>query len=463
MARPKATSSLFWRTFILLSLLIVFTAVGWIQSYRVLNELPYASNAARQITTLASLTRYALITADPIYRADLLYILASRHGLRVLPREPEDAVTPLANEYTASNSIIIEDIEGLVRQDLGQDTVLASSVNAERGLWVSVNIDDDAYWIKASSSLLKPPYGTTWLWWALSALIASVLLTTFIAHRLVSPLARLTECARVFGRGDKPPALPEASGPEEIREVNKSFNRMVEDITRMERDREMLLAGVSHDLRTPITRLMLETEMAGLPEETRANMVSDLEQMHSIVNQFMDYARRSTQKLELVSLSDTVFAVIGNMRLEVDPSVRLTTDVEPGVYVKAHPLELSRVVQNIFTNAMRYGRGDDGMLTLNVRLTKDAEGVKLAIADSGAGLDMTQADRLMRPFERGESARSGATGSGLGLAIVDRIVRRSKGRVQLSTTAPHGLTVTVVMPEASQDAGKEPEPEEEEA
>ena len=132
-----------------------------------------------------------------------------------------------------------------------------------------------------NSTLINPSYGTTWIWWAMAAFMASILGATMLTRRVVEPLSTLSNYARNFGRGVMPASLPEDSGPEEIREVNSSFNRMVQDITRMEKDREMLLAGVSHDLRTPITRLRLETEMADLPEDTRRNMVSDLEQMEN--------------------------------------------------------------------------------------------------------------------------------------------------------------------------------------
>ncbi len=438
------TPNLFWRTFILLILLIMFCVMGWLQSFRVLNETPYAVSAARQIVTMANLTRYALVSADPLFRPDLLLVLASREGLRILPKENGDEVTPLVGEYSSPSSV--SDIEAIVRHELGPDTVLASSVNGERGLWVSISIDGDNYWLMTNSTLINPTYGTTWLWWALAAFVASILGATLITRRLIAPLNKLSATARDFGRGMTPVSLPEDSGPEELREVNSSFNRMVLDITRMENDREMLLAGVSHDLRTPITRLRLETELADLPEDTRKAMVSDLEQMESIVNQFMAYARRSNQPLESVCLSKTVSDAIAGARLEIDPAVRITTNIDPEVWVQAHPIELSRVVQNLFTNALRYGRSEDGMLYLNVTVERRKDQALLTVADQGAGLDMSQADRVMRPFERGDSARGGVTGTGLGLAIVDRIVRRSEGSVQLATSNPHGLTVIIKMP-----------------
>ena len=436
--------NLFWRTFVLLILLIILSVIGWVQSFRVLNELPYTRSTAEQIVSMANLTRYALITADPRYRPDLLMVLASREGVRILPKEEGDAVAPLVVVSNYSSSVA--DIEAMVRRELGQDTVLASRVNGEKGLWVSFSIEGDEYWLLTKSTLINPSYGTGWLWWALAALVGTILGSVLISQRLSSPLKQIADYARKVGRGLTPPSLPEDSGPSELREVNSAFNRMVQDIQNMENGREMLLAGVSHDLRTPITRLRLEAEIADLPDETRESMVSDLEQMEMIVNQFMDYARRSDQPMDRVSLSETVQTAISTARIEIDGSIRLTSDIAPDVYVMAHPLELSRVVQNLFTNAMRYGRSDDSLLYLTVTVKKEKGSAVLVVADQGPGLDPSQTERVLRPFERGDASRSGVSGTGLGLAIVDRIVRRSGGRVNLGASAPHGLTVTIQMP-----------------
>ena len=452
MANPQNTRApnLFWRTFILMMLLIVFCVMGWLQSFRVLNETPYAIGAARQIVTMANLTRYALISADPFYRPDLLMVLASREGLRILPKESSDVAMPLSSDVGSPWSVA--DIENYVHTHLSPDTVIASAVNGEHGLWVSISIDGDEYWLMSNLTLINPSYGTTWIWWALASLVASILGATALTRRVIDPLNKLSAAARAFGRGTMPQNLPEESGPIELREVNSSFNRMVQDITRVENDREMLLAGVSHDLRTPITRLRLETEMANLPEDTRNNMISDLEQMETIVNQFMAYARRSTQPMEKINLSETVRRAISTARLEIDPAVKLKTDIEDDILIHANPIEFSRVVQNLFTNALRYGKSEDDLLHLSVEVYREKTGAVLTVSDKGPGLDMSQADRLMRPFERGDSARGGVTGTGLGLAIVDRIVRRSDGTVTLENNKPHGLRVKIRLPLADQKA-----------
>ena len=442
--------SLFWRTFILLCGLIFFSVVGWLQSFRVLSELPYSQGVAQHIVSTANLTKYALVTADPLFRVDLLKLLAAREGLLLSPREPTDRVQVLSGD--GFNGLI----EQLVKHSLGADTVLASSVNDVAGLWVSVDIDGDAYWMQTDSGILDPPLGTAWLWWALAACLASLFGATLLTRHVIDPLAKLSLVATQLGQGKVPDPLPEDAGTAEIQAVNMSFNHMVQDLRRMEADRELLLAGVSHDLRTPITRLHLEVELADLPEDSRAAMVSDLEQMENIVNQFLSYARHSHEEQELVNLGEAVEAAMSNARLSNDTSIKVTSSIAPNVFVMAHPLELSRAVQNLFTNAMRYGRSDDGILRLHVTadLARDGKNAVLAVGDEGAGLPAAERERVMRPFERGESARSGVTGTGLGLAIVERIVRRSGGCVQLDDMTPHGLLVRVIFPVTDPEAHK---------
>ncbi len=448
--RSNHRPSLFWRTFILLCGLIFFSVVGWLQSFRVLSELPYSQGVAQHIVSTANLTKYALVTADPLFRVDLLKLLAAREGLLLSPRDATDKVVVLSGD--GFNGLI----EQLVKHQLGQDTILASSVNGVSGLWVSVDIDGDAYWMQTDSGILNPPLGTAWLWWALAACLASLFGATLLTRHVIDPLAKLSQVAAQLGQGKVPDPLPEDAGTAEIQAVNMSFNRMVQDLRRMEADRELLLAGVSHDLRTPITRLRLEVELADLPEDSRTAMVSDLEQMENIVNQFLSYARHSHEEQELVNLGEAVQNAMSNARLASDSTVKITSHIAPNVFIVAHPLELSRAVQNLFTNAMRYGRSEDGILRLHITtgLTDNGKNAMLTVGDEGAGLPEDQRERVMRPFERGESARSGVTGTGLGLAIVDRIVRRSSGSVQLDSMDPHGLLVRVGFPAADPAAIK---------
>lgn len=217
--------------------LIFFSVVGWLQSFRVLSELPYSQGVAQHIVSTANLTRYALVTADPLYRKDLLTVLAAREELLISPRENTDRVRPLPND--GFNSLI----EQLVKANLGQSTVLAAEVNGIKGLWVSVDIDGDAYWLQTSDELLDPPYGTSWVWWAVAACLASLFGATLLARHVIKPLEALSAASKQLGQGQVPDPLPENSGTAEIQAVNISFNRMVQDLRRMDADRELLLAG----------------------------------------------------------------------------------------------------------------------------------------------------------------------------------------------------------------------------
>lgn len=447
--KPTRSPSLFWRTFLLLCGLIFFSVIGWLQSFRVLSELPYSQGIAQQIVSTANLSKYALISADPLYRTDLLRLLATREGLQISPREPTDKIEPIPDN--GMNQLI----EQLVKKQLGAETILANAVNDVHGLWVTVTIDGEEYWLQTRADLLDPPFGTTWLWWALGAALVSLFGATLLTQHVIWPLRRLSSFATQVGQGKTPPPLPEDEGTSEIQAVNRNFNHMVQDLRRMEADRELLLAGVSHDLRTPITRLRLEVELATLPEDSRQAMISDLAQMENIVDQFLSYARKSHENQAIINMNEALRSALSNTRLAGDETVELETEFAEDLCVIAHPLELTRAIQNLFTNAQRYGRSEDGILRLKASISRiDKKEAQFVVADKGPGVPKDQLARVMRPFERGESARSGATGTGLGLAIVERIVKRSGGRVELSANDPHGLVVRLIFPIATAQCQK---------
>lgn len=437
--------SLFWRTFTLLMLLLVITALAWLQSFRVLSEVPFSKGVSQQIVSTVNLTRYALISSDPNTRPDLLHILAYREGVRILPKESNDSWKPLVAQGS-----IAELIELQTKEVLGKNTIVAGMVNDEPGVWVSMEIEGDDYWLLIRSDLLDPPFGTAWIWWAFVAFLVGTMGATVLTQRTVRPLAELSAAAKKLGRGEKPDPLPENTRTAEIEAVNRSFNHMVQELERMEDDRELLLAGVSHDLRTPLTRMRLEIELSNLSEDSRDAMVSDLEQMESIVNQFMAYAKRSKQPLERVDLGAAVYGTIDDMRLRSKDDVRIETSIMGNLFVMAHPTELVRAIQNLLVNADRYGRTqENGLLDLNIQVLRQGEEAVLRICDKGVGIPQEEMDRVVRPFERGDTARGGAKGAGLGLAIVVRVVKRSGGRIILSSNHPHGLIVELIMPLAN--------------
>lgn len=440
----KTQSSIYWRTFTLLMLLLLATSLVWFQSFRVLSEVPFSRGISQQIISTANLTRYALISADSTYRPDLLHILAFREGVRIIPKENTDNWEPL----TAQGNIVAL-VQAQTREVMGQDTIIAGSVNGEHGLWVSMNIEGDDYWLLIRDDLLDPPFGTAWLWWAFLAFFFGTVGASILTQRTVAPLRQLSNAAKKLGRGEVPEPLPEDAKSSEINAVNESFNHMVQELQRMGKDRELLLAGVSHDLRTPLTRLRLEVELADLPDYTQEAMVSDLEQMENIVKQFMGYAQQSNQPLERVDLGLAANDTLHNTRMQGKDNVRVETSIMSNIFVMAHPTELTRAIQNLIVNADRYGRNEDGILDLNIQVFPQGTDAVLRVCDKGKGVPPEEMARVIRPFERGDTSRGGAKGAGLGLAIVNRVVKRAGGKVHLYTNHPHGLIVELVMPLAN--------------
>jgi two-component system osmolarity sensor histidine kinase EnvZ len=440
MATAFRSPSLFWRTLLLVLLLIVASLGAWIQSFRVFERGPRAQTIAQQVVSVVNITRAALVYSDPFVRRDLLAELAANEGVRIYPLEPEDAVRPLPD------AALLKMAERHIVEKLGSDTRVAAEVNGIRGLWVSLTLDDDHYWVFIDRDPAARTFGTQWTGWAAVALLLSLIGAVLITRLINRPLAQLSRAAADLGSGRQPLPLPE-TGPVEIRTVNQNFNRMVTDLGKLEADRAVLLAGISHDLRTPLARLRLELEMADLPEEVRNAMVGDIEQIDSIVRQFLDYARKEPQApAEDIDLAALVEAAVRRLRIEAQPASHVELRLAR-LKVRGHRTELDRAMDNLLTNAVRYGRDPaSGELNLTVSLMRSDDLVIVGVADCGPGVPTDQIERLLRPFERGEAARSGSGGAGLGLPIVDRIARMHGGSLRLLANAPHGLRAELALP-----------------
>jgi two-component system osmolarity sensor histidine kinase EnvZ len=223
---------------------------------------------------------------------------------------------------------------------------------------------------------------------------------------------------------------------------------MVDDLNRIESDRAVILAGISHDLRTPISRMLLEVEMAKLSDEARTGMQSDLAQMDGIIGQFLDYAKPTdVASFAPIDLSELLeLAAQEASRL---PDVRITTHIDSGVTAMGNPIELNRVVNNLIENARRYGKtGDSEFVDIDLICCIEGGKVLIELGDHGDGIPESEMDRLRRPFTRLDVARGQANGSGLGLAIVERVIRRHSGKLHLRNRHDHGLIIEITLPAA---------------
>jgi two-component system osmolarity sensor histidine kinase EnvZ len=431
-------SGLFWRTFFLLAFMIAASMAAWVASYRIIEQTPRANQIAAQVISVVTITRAALTHSAPDLRRELLFDLSSNEGIRVYPLEASDRIEP------PINSRMMQVIQESVRAGLGNKTLFARAVNDVAGFWISFTISDDEYWLMLDRDRVEGGSGVQWLGWGAVTLLLSLLGALMISGLINQPLARLTAATRALANGQRPSPLPER-GPTEVRETNHSFNQMVDDLDRVESDRALVLAGISHDLRTPLARMQLELEMAGLQEEARAGMRSDLEQMDAIIGQFLDYARPTDsarfKQIDMTSLLKQTAQEIARL-----PDVLVTTAIDDNATILGTPIDIKRIVNNLIENARRYGKkAGEHYVDIDLACRIEGDKVIVEVADHGPGVPEEEIERLLRPFTRMDEARSQANGAGLGLAIVDRIVKRHGGKLHLSNRNGGGLVVQIVL------------------
>jgi two-component system osmolarity sensor histidine kinase EnvZ len=434
--RSWLRSGLLWRTFLLLAFLIAVSMAAWVASFRVVERAPRSEQIAAQVDSIVTITRAALLHSAPMLRRELLLDLATTQGIRIYPKELTD------NMEALPDTELVRLVTANVRKRLDKRTEFAGEVNGEEGFWVSFYIDDDDYWLMLDSDLIEGASSIQWIGWAGVTLLLSLVGAVFISRLINQPLARLSTAARAIARGKSPPVLPE-SGPAEIRDANRSFNQMVQDLKQVESDRAVILAGISHDLRTPIARMLLEVEMGSLSDEAKRGMQSDLAQMESIIAQFLDYARPAEPGTHAkFDLSAVVKQTVQEAQRSTDSELHCA--VLDDLYVIGNPVEIARAVSNLIENARRYGKSTlSRQAEIEVCARGDEGEVLIEVSDKGVGIPESKIPYLLRPFTRMDSARSQANGAGLGLAIVDRIVQRHRGKLDIKNREGGGLAVRI--------------------
>ena len=435
-------SGLFWRTFILLGALTTTSMTAWVGMISVVQHDPQVQQISAQVVSVVTITHAALTHSAPELRRELLFDLVSNEGIRVFTLEADDQVDP------PPDNALMPDIQKLVRAKLGQDTRFSSKVNGVSGFWVSFKIDDDQYWLMLERERIRGLTGIQWLGWASVVSLISLLGAAFISSLVNLPLRRLTKATRAFAQGMRPDPLPE-KGPNEILEANRSFNQMVLQLQQVESDRAVILAGISHDLRTPLARMQLEVEMAHLSDEAREGIQSDIDQMDAIIGQFLDYAR-PTEASSFINVDiSELLADVAHDAARI-PDVRVQTGIEPGVHAMGNATDLKRVINNLVENARRYGKTPGQDITeidigCSIKGTGAASRVVIEVQDHGAGVPDDQIGQLLKPFTRLDTARGQANGAGLGLAIVDRVLQRHGAELRVRNRDGGGLAIQILM------------------
>ncbi len=482
--------SLLWRTFVIIAVLMFVSVLAWVQLFRFYEREPRARQISQQIIAILNLTRAALISSRPEARSALMREISATEQIEIYPVEPNEK---LESAPAPARPIAVL-VEALVREKAGAATRFAFRRNGEEGLWVSFRIDEDEYWMRMSRERIEPPLPWDWLGWGALAVSIALLGAYWLVRRVTQPLRSLASAARAVGRGEPAPRQEE-TGAREMIEVAHAFNQMAQDLKSQEANRALVLAGISHDLRTPLSRLRLGIEMSS-DATFRDGMVADIEQMDAVIGQFLEFARagrdesRPGEEVDLTALAAELTAHYASLAHPVTTAAPTEApgDTENAVKAIARPAPLKRALMNLIDNALRYavprssqpettgadadaegGAGTartraepEAIATttpalIEIAVSRTAQQAMIEIRDRGPGIPLADVERVKQPFTRLDEARgsndgtvdSAQGGSGLGLAIVDRIVRQCDGRFELLPRDGGGLIARITLAVAS--------------
>jgi len=423
--------SLFGRLALLLLMVVAVSQATAIFLYR----QDRATLVARQfsdtkVVQLQAL-RAALAATELHERSQTLARLGEEYGARIVSDDAREfrGVTP-------QNPQLVELGERL-KTELGPQTEIRLQPRQQL-LWIKMPAGDHAYWAGFHWPRPSEAAQSRALEWSLIALIVLLASAYAFARYLSRPLRQLNNAVANVGAGKAQPPLPE-KGPSEIVNLNRGFNQMLANLRQAEQDRALLLAGVSHDLRTPLARLRLGLEVGTHDAEMREGMAADIEEMDKIIGQFLDFGRDDRDvALELRPLDEIVAPLLERYR-RAGSDVHYSAGEIPALPMRA--TAMSRLLSNLIDNALRYGG-----TPVEVSARSEGASVVIEVGDRGPGIPPEQVDRLKRPFTRGDPSRSGAAGAGLGLAIVERIARLHGARFDVLAREGGGTLARVTMP-----------------
>ncbi|MFN3544140.1 MAG: ATP-binding protein [Thiobacillus sp.] len=421
--------SLFARTALTLALVfVVFQGLAfWVVTRTLI--LPVAERSADDLAGLIVLSAQTWVELPPETRAAFERELARRHGLRL-------TTVDVGATADAPRFAFRSQIEDALSNRLGEAVVLRGVPGTEAA-WVDIPVGghDLRAGFFPNRYAVKPPLAALMVI-ALGAFL-SLLTALVLVRRVTVPLARAVEATRQVGAGELPEPLPE-TGPAELAELARRFNAMAAEVRELLDNRTTLLAGISHDLRTPMTRLQLNLELLrDDPKPARIDRaLADLADMNRLITGYLELARTTQPqpraRFDLAGLLEEVAADAGLPWPATAPC-----EVETG------RLAVRQIVANLVQNAQRYGGGTP----VELALVCGKRAARVIVRDAGPGIPDEQLEKVFRPFYRLEASRSQATGgTGLGLAIVRQLAEANGCRITLANRAGGGLEAVLEVP-----------------
>jgi two-component system osmolarity sensor histidine kinase EnvZ len=397
--------------------------------------LPMARRSADDLAALMVLSAQTWVELPPQTRRDFELELAKKHNLWLF-----EATTKLpAHDRHLPYLSLLEDA---LSARTGEAIRIKVTQWEQAWFWAEIHTGEKLIRIGFPREHLGMQMPLALLL-VLAATIALTLITAIIlARRITRPLERLSQAARHVGLGNIPETLPE-SGPEELAGLARAFNLMALQVRELLANRTTLLAGISHDLRTPLARMRLAVEM--LPGDADPKLIArlqhDLEEMNRLIGEFIELSRglekETPQATDLSQLLRELAhdASQGGEMVECRATASCLRPLGP--------MALRRIVANLLGNAVRYGAGQP----VTIALTCDEEAAVIRVLDRGPGIPPEQAENVFRPFYRLEASRSTTTGgSGLGLAIARQLADANGWKIELLPREGGGTEARLTLP-----------------
>ena len=421
-------------------MLLILSQVVSLKIFDYFEREPRAKSMAQEIITIVNFTKASIEAAATNKRIKLLSQLSGIGDVSIYPAyyfEPLESIP---------NDPFLQSVTKKIIQALPQGTMITVNHYDIPGIWVSFEIDSDLFWIVIPRKIIDRPFPLHWIGWGLIILGIAIAAAYLVTQRISRPLNRLIDGVDKIRFGQAIKRLPSDSVTE-FNAVSEAFNEMSDNLDKINKNRRFLLASVSHDIRTPLTRLRLASEM--LPEkskETKESMEQDIYEINEIINQFLDFAKGfEDEPITSINLGQLLKETqLKHQRSGHSFKLRKTNkkvDIPKKLFVDLRVLAFRRCLDNLINNAFFYTKGD-----VKVVAILHEESFSISIIDEGPGIPEDKKKRLLEPFERVDIARGNAGGSGLGLTIADQIAKAHWGKLELINLEEGGLEARLTIP-----------------
>jgi two-component system osmolarity sensor histidine kinase EnvZ len=429
------------RLILIIASLIIVSQLITIKVFDYFEMEPRAESMAQEISTIVKYTKAAIQSAYPSTRLDLLQSLSKMSDVKIVPAYYFENIKPLPDE------IFLSMVVKKIKQDLGEDTIVTLNHYDIPGIWVSFEIGDGLFWAVIPRNVFDRPFPWHWIGWGIVVFLVSISGAYFLTTRINKPLNLLINATSKLKKGLPFKKIPEDTATE-FKEVTKAFNEMASNLAKSENERRFIMGSVSHDIRTPLTRMKLSLEM--LPKKSaflKESMDQDIDEINQIINQFLDFVRGFDDE-PISSLNFGNFltelkkqhAILGH-DLKISKITR-SKDIPKNLFIDVRPLAFKRLFDNLINNGVKFSKSNKIELVAKLYDEK----IEINVLDNGPGIPKDKREKLLEPFERLDQARGSIGGSGLGLAIANRIVMVHNGKLELINRRTGGLNVKLTFP-----------------